>query len=114
MGIAVLGSALTDRYQAGVSDALRSAPAGLAERAHDALPATLAVADRLGPRGAALAAQAQAAFVDGLGLAMLIAAAAVAAAAGFVFWRAPRKAVAAPEGRSLAGSTEGSLTGPTT
>jgi EmrB/QacA subfamily drug resistance transporter len=51
LGIAVLGSAVTDRYQAGVSDALGSAPAGLAERAHEALPAALAVAERLGPRG---------------------------------------------------------------
>lgn len=114
VGIAVLGSALTDRYQAGVSEALGSAPPAVAERAHDALPAALAVAQRLGPRGAELAAQAQAAFVDGLGLAMLIAAVAVALAAGFVFLRAPREAVAAPDGRPLRGPAEGRLTGPTT
>jgi EmrB/QacA subfamily drug resistance transporter len=99
LGIAVLGSALTDRYQAGVADALGQAPAGLAERAHDALPAALAVAERLGPQGAGLAAQAQAAFVDGLSLAMVIAAATVAVAAVFVWWRAPSEVVVPPEER---------------
>jgi EmrB/QacA subfamily drug resistance transporter len=98
LGIAVLGSALADRYQAGVSGAVAHAPGVLAERAHDALPAAMALADQLGgPQGASLAAQAQAAFVDGLGLAMLIAAATVAAAAVFVFWRAPSEVVTPPE-----------------
>ena len=98
LGIAVLGSALTDRYQAGVSDAVAHAPGILADRAQDALPAALALSEQLGgSRGAALAAQAQSAFVDGLGLAMLIAAATVAAAAVFVFWRAPSEVVTPPE-----------------
>jgi hypothetical protein len=58
----------------------------------------MALAEQLGgSRGAALAAQAQSAFVDGLGLAMLIAAGVVAAAAVFVFVRAPRLA-APPRG----------------
>jgi len=93
LGIAVLGSALTDRYQAGVGDAAAHLPAGLAGHARDALPAALAIADRMGAHGAALATSAQAAFVDGLGLAMAIAAASVAAAAAFVVWRAPSEAV---------------------
>jgi EmrB/QacA subfamily drug resistance transporter len=93
LGIAVLGSALTGRYQSGVADATAHLPAQFAGHAEDALPAALAIADRLGPKGAALAESAQAAFVDGLGLAMVIAAASVAAAATFVFWRAPREAV---------------------
>jgi EmrB/QacA subfamily drug resistance transporter len=96
LGIAVLGSALTDRYQAGVADAVAQAPPELAHRAQDALPAALAIAERLGPRGADLAASAQAAFVDGLGLAMLIAAGSVAAAAGFVLWRAPKEITLPP------------------
>jgi EmrB/QacA subfamily drug resistance transporter len=99
LGIAVLGSALTDRYQSGVSDAAAQLPPALATHARDALPAALAIADHVGPKGAALATQAQAAFVDGLGLAMTIAAASVAVTAGFVFWRAPRK-VEAPAGWS--------------
>jgi EmrB/QacA subfamily drug resistance transporter len=98
LGIAVLGSALTGRYQSGVADATADLPAQFAGHAEDALPAALAIADRIGPQGAGLAQSAQAAFVDGLGLAMVIAAGAVAAAAVFVFWRAPREAVKpAPE-----------------
>jgi EmrB/QacA subfamily drug resistance transporter len=93
LGIAVLGSALTGRYQSGVADATAHLPANLAGHAQDALPAALAIADRLGPQGAGLASAAQNAFVDGLGLAMVIAAASVAVAAVFVLWRAPREAV---------------------
>jgi EmrB/QacA subfamily drug resistance transporter len=91
LGIAVLGSALTDRYQAGVPDAIAGAPPDLAHRAHEALPAALALSERLGPKGTTLAAQAQAAFVDGLDLAMWIAAGSVLAAAVFVLLRAPRR-----------------------
>ncbi len=106
LGIAVLGSALTAQYQAGVPDVIANAPPDLAHRAHEALPAALALAQQLGPGGAALASQAQAAFVDGLGVAMLIAAGSVAAAAAFVAWRAPRKPIGAgsPRGSSAGGS----------
>jgi hypothetical protein len=90
LGIAVLGSALIGRYRTGVSDAVAQIPPNVGHHAQDALPAALSIANRVGgPRGAALATDAQAAFVDGLGLAMLIAAASAAAVAGFVFWRAP-------------------------
>jgi EmrB/QacA subfamily drug resistance transporter len=97
LGIAVLGSALTDRYRAGVSHVAAHLPATAAHHAQDALPAALAIAKQLGPKGAPLANRAQAAFVDGLGLAMVIAAAAVAAVAAFVFWRAPREAISREE-----------------
>jgi EmrB/QacA subfamily drug resistance transporter len=107
LGIAVLGSALTDRYQSGVADATAHLPPELAGHARDALPAALAIADRVGPQGAGLAAQAQAAFVDGLGLAMVIAAATIVVAAVFVFWRAPREAVKAPEARANGYALEG-------
>jgi disulfide bond formation protein DsbB len=93
LGIAVLGSALAGRYESGVSDAAAQLPPELAGHARDALPAALAIADRGGPQGANLASAAQSAFVDGFGLAMLIAAASVAVAAVFVLWRAPREAV---------------------
>jgi len=91
LGIAVLGSALTDRYQAGVPDHLAGVPAHLLGTSNQALPAAIAVAERLGPKGAALATQAQAAFVDGFVLAMSIAAAAAFAAAAFVFTLAPAR-----------------------
>jgi EmrB/QacA subfamily drug resistance transporter len=97
LGIAVLGSALTGRYKAGVSTAAAHLPAQVAHDAKEALPAALAIAHRLGPSGHQLAARAQTAFVDGLGLAMIIAAVAVALVAAFVFWRAPSEVVAAGE-----------------
>jgi EmrB/QacA subfamily drug resistance transporter len=111
LGIAVLGSALADRYEAGVPAAIAGAPHELAHRAHEALPAALALAERLGPRGADLAAQAQAAFVDGLGLAMLIAAGSALAVALFVLLRAPRAAIArvAPASRSGNPRPEGAI-----
>jgi EmrB/QacA subfamily drug resistance transporter len=99
LGIAVLGSALTGRYQTGVAAATAGLPTDLAGHAQDALPAALAIAGRLGPHGAALASSAQTAFVDGLGLAMVIAAASVAAAAVFVLWRAPSEAVRVSDDR---------------
>jgi hypothetical protein len=94
LGIAVLGSALTDRYLAGISRAMAHLPDALADHAREALPAALAISHQIGPQaGMRLAAQAQSAFVDGLGLAMLIAVGAVTAAAMFVYWRAPRHVV---------------------
>jgi Major Facilitator Superfamily len=104
LGIAVLGSALIDRYQAGVTGAVAHLPAGLAHIAKQALPAALEIAHKLGPKGTTLATHAQAAFVSGLGLAMLIAAGAAGVAAAFVFWRAPSEAVGPPEqARSVSG-----------
>jgi EmrB/QacA subfamily drug resistance transporter len=97
LGIAVLGSALIDRYQAGVSGAVAHLPPGLAHPAKQALPAALEIAHKLGPKGMALATHAQSAFVNGLGLAMLIAAGATAVAAAFVLWRAPSDTVQPPE-----------------
>ena len=91
LGIAVLGSALAGRYRHGLTSTTGHLPPAVADHAKAALAAALAIAKHLGPRGADLAAHAQTALVDGLGLAMLIAAASVAGVAAFVFWRAPRK-----------------------
>jgi EmrB/QacA subfamily drug resistance transporter len=91
LGIAVLGSALTGRYRTGLASTVAHLPPNVAGHAKAALAAALAIAKQLGPKGAELAAHAQVSFVDGLGLAMIIAAASVAAVAAFVFWRAPRE-----------------------
>jgi EmrB/QacA subfamily drug resistance transporter len=111
LGIAVLGSALTGRYRSGVSSVVAHLPAGAAHHAQDALPAALAIAKRLGPKGTPLAAQAQSAFVDGLGLAMVIAAATVAAVAAFVFWRAPSEAVTTPAAKASGGEARRAAAG---
>jgi Na+/melibiose symporter-like transporter len=93
LGIAVLGSALIDRYQAGVTGAVAHLPPAVAHTAKQALPAALEIAHKLGPKGTTLATHAQSAFVNGLGAAMLIAAGSAGLAAVFVFWRAPTEVV---------------------
>jgi EmrB/QacA subfamily drug resistance transporter len=94
LGIAVLGSALIGRYREGISGVLTHVPPELAHRAKEALPAALQIADRLGPSGHALATRADSSFVDGLSLAMLIAAISCVVIATFVFLRAPKRAQA--------------------
>lgn len=89
LGIAVLGSVLTSRYASGVADATTQLPAELAGRAEDALPAALGIAARLGDGGDAVAQAARAAFVDGMGTAMLVAAGALALAAVWVAFHVP-------------------------
>jgi EmrB/QacA subfamily drug resistance transporter len=91
LGIAVLGSALIGRYRGGISGLLSHAPPALAHGAKAALPAALQIAHHLGPNGRVLAARAEASFVDGLNLAMLIAAISLVLVAVFVFVRAPKR-----------------------
>jgi hypothetical protein len=69
----------------------RPHPSELAHRATEALPAALQIAGRLGPRGHLLATRAQSAFVDGLGLAMVIATTSLVLVAAFVFVSAPKR-----------------------
>lgn len=97
LGIAVLGSALVDRYKSGIAGPVAHLPASLAHEAKQALPAALAIAHKIGHNGAALASHAQSAFVNGLGVALLIAAGSVVVASAFVFWRAPREVVSVPD-----------------
>lgn len=52
LGIAVLGSALTGRYQSGVAAATAHLPDPLATPAQHALPAALAISQQLGVQGA--------------------------------------------------------------
>ena len=78
----------------------RAAARPSSAHAQDALPAALAISQQLGPRGANLAASGQSAFVDGLGVATLIGAGALAIAAIFVFWRAPREGAVTERGRT--------------
>jgi EmrB/QacA subfamily drug resistance transporter len=73
LGIAVLGSLLADRYASGVADQTAGLPAPAAEAARSSVAAAQEVAPSL-PKGGDLVGAAQAAFVDGLSLALSVAA----------------------------------------
>jgi DHA2 family multidrug resistance protein-like MFS transporter len=96
LGIAVLGSVLAATYSSSLGDALAgsTAPAEAVARAQESLPAAMAIAERIGPRGADLVSAAGTAFSDGLSVALLVAAAVMVAGALVVYLRGPRSEVA--------------------
>lgn len=100
LGIAVLGSVLSDQYRSAIASAAQGLSPEIAARASEGLPAALAIGKQLGPGGATFVADAQMGFVDGLGLAMYVAAGCALAAAVFVLIRAPRKTETAAEPRT--------------
>ncbi|MGW3550691.1 MFS transporter [Streptomyces griseoincarnatus] len=63
LGIAVLGSVLSTAYRTDIEGALGPVPPGARHAAGESIEATLAVADRLGPRGGPLADAAADAFL---------------------------------------------------
>jgi EmrB/QacA subfamily drug resistance transporter len=94
LGVAVLGSLVTSRYASSLASALEGAAAPVRDIAGSGLSGAVALADhpeqfpglRLAPGAAdGIKAAAQHAFVDGLGVACLVAAAVVALAAVAVF-----------------------------
>jgi EmrB/QacA subfamily drug resistance transporter len=94
LGVAVLGSLVTSRYASSLASALEGAAAPVREIAGSGLSGAVALADhpeqfpglRLAPGAAdGIKAAAQQAFVDGLGVACLVAAVVVALAAVAVF-----------------------------
>ncbi|MYQ33170.1 MFS transporter, partial [Streptomyces sp. SID4956] len=66
LGIAVLGSVLSTAYRGSVRDELAVLPPGARHAAGESIEATLAVAERLGPRADALAAAADDAFLHAM------------------------------------------------
>ncbi len=92
LGIAILGSALTEGYRDGVAPAVANLPPEAAEAASSSLPAVRELAPRLGEQGERLAAVAEQAFVDAAGDGFLVAAAVLVAAALVVVWRGPSAA----------------------
>ncbi|MEU9349502.1 MFS transporter [Streptomyces griseoloalbus] len=66
LGIAVLGSVLSTAYRNGIEDELGLLPPGARHSAGESIEATLAVAERLGPRGEALVGQANDAFLHAM------------------------------------------------
>jgi EmrB/QacA subfamily drug resistance transporter len=90
LGIAVLGSVLNTAYRSGVEQHTAALPVGLADRARESLGAAQAIGHRLGSGD--LATDANAAFVHGVSLALLVAAALLVGGALFVALRAPGRA----------------------
>jgi hypothetical protein len=80
LGIAVLSSALIGTYRHDIRHALTGLPSQLADAAVQGAGPTLAVAGRLGPQSAALADAARLSFTSGLGTALWLGAAVLAAA----------------------------------
>jgi EmrB/QacA subfamily drug resistance transporter len=99
LGVAVIGSALATSYRPGVASRLQAlhAPADVVSVAKDSVGGAVQAASHLpGPLGDAVTAAARHAFVSGLGVALLIAAAIVAFAAVVVFAFLPARAVETP------------------
>jgi EmrB/QacA subfamily drug resistance transporter len=81
LGVAVLGSVLASQYTGAVAPTAQALPTEAAHAASDSLGGAVVVAQEIGgPTGAAILDAARAAYVDGFGLALTIAA--VVAAAG--------------------------------
>lgn len=90
LGVAVLGSILSSHYRDGIQESLGLLPAGLRPLAGESVAGTLTVADRLGPRGAPLAADAVHAFVSAQRVTSLAAAGVMLLGAVGVFVFLPR------------------------
>jgi EmrB/QacA subfamily drug resistance transporter len=92
LGVAVLGSLVSSRYLSGLHDATRSLPAAARHAAEESLGGAIRVASQLPANaGRALTRHAQVAFVDGMHLAVLVAATAAASGAVIVYRKLPHE-----------------------
>jgi EmrB/QacA subfamily drug resistance transporter len=76
LGVAIIGSVLSSSYSSTVAPALAQLPRAAAAVAEDSVGGALEVAQRAGPAAGNLAVSARAAFVDAMGDAVLVGAAA--------------------------------------
>jgi MFS transporter, DHA2 family, multidrug resistance protein len=75
LGVAILGSVLSSHYRGGMDGAVHGLPAGARDAASDSITGATAVAERVGgAAGHTLQQAANGAFVDGMQIAMLVAA----------------------------------------
>lgn len=94
-GIAILGSVLNQAYRSGMTDAVASLPASIADRILASIAFVAAPeVQQAGPAAEPIIAAAREAFVSGVGNAVLVGGAVLAAAAVAVFLLAPARAVA--------------------
>ena len=94
LGVAILGSLLTARYQKSLGD-LAGVPGPEAGAARESLPSAVDVATRIGgDGGAALLGAAQKAFMDGVGITVLVSALAMGAVAVAALLFMPRAPLA--------------------
>jgi hypothetical protein len=103
LGIAVLGSVLNTAYRTGVEEHTSALPAALADKARSSLGAAQAIGQKL--RTPDLVAHANSAFVHGISLALITAAAFLICGAVFVAIRAPGRAESERNAGSLLPST---------
>jgi hypothetical protein len=92
LGVAVLGSVLASSYGSAIEPALRGAPPQLAQAAGDSIGAAATIAAQLGPAGRPLLDAARAAFIGGMGDAVLVGAAVAALGAVLVLLFLPSRA----------------------
>jgi MFS family permease len=103
-GIAVLGSVLNTAYRTGVDRHTSALPAALAGKARGSLGAAQAIGEHVGARN--LVAHADAAFVHGVSLALLVGAGALIGGAVFVAVRAPGRVESEANANSAFASTD--------
>jgi MFS family permease len=75
LGVAVLGSVLSSSYRGQMAPVLAGLPADVQHSAGESIMATMGVAEALGERGQALVQPAFTAFIDGMHVTALVAAA---------------------------------------
>lgn len=111
LGVAVLGSLVTSRYASSLAGSVEQLPAVARDRASEGLAGALQVAERIGGEvGAQIQVAAQQAFVDGIGLAAMVASVVVLAAAVVAWFQLPSSHLAPTPGGPVAGTPEDAAT----
>ena len=95
VGIALIGSVLNAGYRSNIEPDLAGLPGEIVEPVSEGIGGALAVAGHLGENGAALAAGARSAFVEGMSPALLLGVGVCLGAAGFTALRGPKTAAEA-------------------